>query len=145
MRAVVQRVSRASVTVENEVVAEIGKGFLLLLGVGLGDGSAQAEKLALKVAKMRIFTDSAGKMNLGLMDVGGSVLCVSQFTLMADTKKGNRPSFIEAARGEVAEKLYEEFCRILQREGISLQQGVFGAHMQVELLNDGPVTLILEA
>ncbi len=145
MRAVVQRVSRASVTVENKVVAEIGTGFLLLLGVGVADSSAQVEKLALKVAKMRIFTDNAGKMNLGLKDVGGSVLCVSQFTLMADTRKGNRPSFIEAARGEVAEKLYAEFCSILQREGIPLQQGVFGAHMQVELLNDGPVTLILEA
>ncbi len=144
MRAVVQRVSRASVTVDSKVVSEIGLGFLVLLGVGINDNFENAHKLALKISKMRIFTDSDGKMNLGIKDVGGGVLCVSQFTLLADTKKGNRPSFINAARGEVADSLYNEFCKELTSKDIPVQKGVFGADMKVELLNDGPVTIVME-
>lgn len=144
MRAVVQRVSRASVTVDSEVVSEIGLGFLVLLGVGIDDTSDNAQKMALKISKMRIFTDADGKMNLGLKDVGGSVLCVSQFTLLADTKKGNRPSFINAARGDAADSLYSEFCEALASNAISVKKGVFGADMKVELLNDGPVTIVME-
>ena len=144
MRAVVQRVSKASVTVDSEVVSEIGLGFLVLLGVGINDTSENAQKMALKISKMRIFTDTDGKMNLALKDVGGSVLCVSQFTLLGDTKKGNRPSFINAARGETADSLYNEFCEALGSNSIPVKKGVFGADMKVELLNDGPVTIVME-
>ena len=137
MRALVQRVSRASVSVQAEVVAEIGAGLLVLLGVGSGDDEATAERLAAKVAALRIFEDGDGRMNEALGE--REVLCVSQFTLYADTVKGNRPSFTGAARPELAEPLYERFCAHL-----AAKQGVFGAMMDVELVNDGPVTLMLE-
>ena len=144
MRAVVQRVSRATVTVDGDCVSRIGVGFLVLVGVGIDDTSEQARKLAVKISKMRVFTDSDDKMNLALKDVGGSALCVSQFTLLADTKKGNRPSFINAAKGEAADKLYTEFCDCLENEGIVVGRGIFGADMKVELLNDGPVTIVMD-
>jgi D-tyrosyl-tRNA(Tyr) deacylase len=145
MRAVIQRVSEASVTVEGEVVGAIGTGVLVLLGVTDGDTDANARWLADKIAGLRIFEDDAGKMNLGLADIGGAALVVSQFTLYGDTRKGRRPSFVKAARPEVAEPLYEAFCGHLRRAGIApVETGVFGAMMDVRLLNDGPVTLILD-
>ena len=140
MRAVVQRVSRASVAVDDETVAAIGPGLLVLLGVTHDDTPEQADRLAAKLRALRIFEDDAGKMNLSVEDVGGEILCVSQFTLMADTRKGNRPSYMGAARPEEAEPLYERF-----RERLGAKGGVFGAMMAVELTNDGPVTLLLEA
>lgn len=138
MRALVQRVSRASVRVDGECVAEIGAGLLVLLGVHGADSAAAADRLATKVRALRIFADSDGRMNEPLGD--RQVLCVSQFTLYGDARRGNRPSYIEAARPEVAEPLYERFCDLL-----SAQRGVFGAYMEVELVNDGPVTLLLES
>ena len=144
MRAVVQRVSRASVTVSEKRVAEITGGLLILLGVGLEDTAENAHRLAGKIARMRIFADSEDKLNLSVKDVGGSILCVSQFTLLADTRKGNRPSFIKAARGESAEQLYSAFCNFLVLEGLPVKRGIFGADMQVELINDGPVTIVLD-
>jgi D-tyrosyl-tRNA(Tyr) deacylase len=137
MRALVQRVSEAAVDVEGERVGEIGAGMLILLGVGAGDGPDEADRLAAKVRKLRIFDDAAGRMNEPLG--GREVLCVSQFTLYGDTRRGNRPSYVEAARPEVAEPLYDRFC-----ERLGAQKGVFGAHMEVSLVNDGPVTLMLE-
>ncbi len=137
MRALVQRVSRASVSVEAEVVAEIGPGLLVLLGVGDGDDEAAADRLAAKVSSLRIFEDGDGRMNEAVGE--REVLCVSQFTLYADTAKGNRPSFTGAARPGLAERLYQRFCAQL-----ASKQGVFGATMAVELVNDGPVTLLLE-
>lgn len=145
MRAVVQRVSRASVTVEGEVVGAIGRGVVILLGVTHGDGEEQAQWLALKIAGLRIYEDAEGKMNLGLLDVGGEALVVSQFTLYGDCRKGRRPSFTDAARPEVAEPLCERFIELLRGAGVGrVESGVFGAHMKVEIHNDGPVTLILE-
>ena len=144
MRAVVQRVSSASVLVEGKVVGEIAKGFLVFLGVKQGDTEKEAEYIAKKIAKMRIFADADDKMNLDLSAVGGSVLAVSQFTLLADTRKGNRPSFIEAARGEKANDLYQCFCENVRAYGLVVKEGVFGADMKVELINDGPVTIVLE-
>ncbi len=144
MRAVIQRVSTALVSVDSELVAEIGTGFLVLLGVRVDDTVENARKLAQKVVKLRVFSDHEGKMNLGLSDVDGSILCVSQFTLLADTSKGNRPSFINAARGEQAEELYNAFCELVAQEGIPVKKGVFGADMAVELLNDGPVTIVMD-
>lgn len=145
MRAVVQRVSRASVTVEGEVVGAIGRGVMILLGVTHGDGEEQAQWLALKIAGLRIYEDAEGKMNLGLLDVGGEALVVSQFTLYGDCRKGRRPSFTDAARPEVAEPLCERFIELLRGAGVGrVESGVFGAHMKVEIHNDGPVTLILE-
>jgi D-aminoacyl-tRNA deacylase len=138
MRAHVQRVSRASVRVEDRVVAEIGEGLLVLLGITHEDDGATAERLAEKVRALRVFADADGHMNEALGE--REVLCVSQFTLYGDTRRGNRPSFMAAARPEQAEPLYERFC-----ERIGARRGVFGAHMQVELVNDGPVTLLLEA
>lgn len=138
MKALVQRVARASVSVDGEEVASIGPGLLVLLGVGAEDGEAETDRLADRVRALRIFPDSEGRMNEPLSD--REVLCVSQFTLMADTKKGNRPGYARAARPEVAEPLYERF-----RERLGAKGGVFGAHMAVELVNDGPVTLLLEA
>ena len=137
MRAHVQRVSRASVRVEDRVVAEIGEGLLVLLGVTHQDDAATAERLAKKVRALRIFPDADGHMNEPLGE--REVLCVSQFTLYGDTRRGNRPSFVAAARPEQAEPLYERFCELL-----GAQRGVFGAHMEVELVNDGPITLLLE-
>ncbi|HWT89795.1 MAG TPA: D-aminoacyl-tRNA deacylase [Solirubrobacterales bacterium] len=137
MRALVQRVSEAAVDVEGERVGKIGAGMLILLGVGAGDGEEEADRLAAKVRKLRIFDDAAGRMNEPLG--GREVLCVSQFTLYGDTRRGNRPSYVEAARPELAEPLYDRFC-----ERLGAQKGVFGAHMEVSLVNDGPVTLMLE-
>lgn len=137
MRALVQRVSRATVSVEGNRVAAIGPGLLVLLGVGVGDELEQAERLAEKVLALRIFQDSEGRMNESLGK--REVLCVSQFTLQADTRKGNRPSFAGAAPPEVAEPLYERFCALT-----NASRGIFGAHMEVELVGDGPVTLLLE-
>ena len=144
MRAVIQRVSCASVTVEDQRVAEIGLGLLVLLGIGAGDDEEKARYLARKIALMRIFEDEAGKMNLGVMDVGGSVIVVSQFTLYADTRKGNRPAFIDAAPPEIASPLVDRFADLLREQGVPVQTGVFGAHMVVELVNDGPVTIVME-
>jgi D-tyrosyl-tRNA(Tyr) deacylase len=137
VRALVQRVSRAAVRVDGREVAAIGEGVLVLLGVGVDDGEADADKLADKVAALRIFPDAEGRMNEALGD--RQVLCVSQFTLYGDARKGNRPSYVAAARPELAEPLYERF-----RQRLSAQGGVFGAHMEVELVNDGPVTILLE-
>ena len=140
MRAVVQRVSSATVTVDGETVAVIGRGLAVLLGVREGDGEAEADKVVAKLEALRVFEDDAGKMNLSVRDVGGELLVVSNFTVYGDARKGNRPSFVEAAPPEVAEPLYERVRTALGAEG-----GAFGAHMQVALVNDGPVTLLLEA
>lgn len=145
MRAVVQRVRSASVTVDGASVGEIGAGLLVLLGVARGDGVEQAARLAAKVAKLRIFEDDEGRFARNVAEAGGAVLAVSQFTLHADTSKGNRPSFSDAAPGPEAEPLYEAFCAAVAAGGLPLQRGRFGAHMQVELVNDGPVTIILDA
>lgn len=144
MRAVVQRVGEASVSVDGKIVGEIGVGFLVLLGVTDGDSHTQARFLAGKIAKLRVFKDDQDKMNLALKDIGGKALVVSQFTLYADTAKGNRPSFIKAAPPEQANSLYEFFCEKLQEEGIPVQKGIFGARMDVRLLNDGPVTIVMD-
>lgn len=144
MRALVQRVAQASVSVEGQVVATIGPGLLVLLGVRQGDTAAQAGWLAEKLANLRIFEDAAGKMNLSALDTGAEALVVSQFTLYADASKGRRPSFAEAAAPEVAAPLFDEFVRQLRRYGLPAQTGVFGAKMLVEIHNDGPVTLLLE-
>lgn len=145
MRAVVQRVSHASVTVEGQVAGEIRAGLLILLGVGRVDNPESAAYLAEKISNLRIFADDAGKMNRSLLDTGGTVLVVSQFTLYADTRGGRRPSYIQAAPPEEAVKLYEEFVRLLRAAGVTVATGVFQAHMQVELVNDGPVTILLDS
>ena len=144
MRAVVQRVTQASVTVEGEVTGAIGKGVVVLLGVTHGDTEAQAEWLARKITGLRIFEDAAGKLNAGLLDAEGAVLVVSQFTLYADARKGRRPSFTNAAPPEVAEPLVAHFIETLRSHGLQVETGVFGAHMMVEIHNDGPVTILLE-
>ena len=145
MRAVVQRVSSAKVDVGGKTVGACGQGFLVLLGVMRGDGRAEAELLAKKVANLRVFEDADGKMNLALPDVGGEVLCVSQFTLCADIKKGNRPSFVLSEEPDKAAALYAYFCDELCRNGVSrVEQGVFGADMAVSLVNDGPVTICMD-
>jgi D-tyrosyl-tRNA(Tyr) deacylase len=143
VRAVCQRVSEARVRVAGDVVGEIGAGLCVLLGVARGDSEADAERLAAKIARLRIFADEEGRFDRSLVDIGGSALVVSQFTLLADTAKGNRPSFTGAAPPEQAEALYERFCEYLRDLGIPVQQGVFGASMAVELVNDGPVTIVL--
>lgn len=145
MRAVVQRVQEASVTVEGTVVGAISHGLLVFLGVGSGDTSADARYLAKKIAKLRIFPDDQGKMNLDVQEVGGQILAVSQFTLYGDCRRGRRPSFSGAAAPDVAETLYQEFVAELQAEGITVATGVFQAHMDVSLINDGPVTLIVSS
>jgi D-tyrosyl-tRNA(Tyr) deacylase len=145
MRAVVQRVSRANVTVEGRVAGEIGTGLLVLLGVSRTDNPEGAAYLAEKIANLRIFSDEAGKMNLSLLDIGGSALVVSQFTLYGDTRGGRRPSYIQAAPPEEASRLYEEFVRSMRAIGVTVETGVFQAHMQVELINDGPVTILLDS
>lgn len=145
MRAVVQRVSRASVTVAGEVVGQIGKGLLVLLGVEEGDGQDEVVYMAQKIAGLRVFEDADGKMNLGLAEVGGAMLVVSQFTLLGDCRKGRRPSFIQAARPELADELYRAFCAEVRGQGIEVQTGRFQAHMDVELVNDGPVTLLIDS
>ena len=144
MRAVVQRVGRARVLVSGETVAEIGRGLCVLLGVADDDDEAEAKRLAGKVARLRIFEDEQSRFDSSLLDVGGAALVVSQFTLLADTAKGNRPSFTGAAPPEQAELLYRAFCETLEALGLDVQTGVFGARMQLELVNDGPVTIVLE-
>ena len=145
MRVVLQRVKNASVTVGGERVSGIGDGLLLLVGVAVGDGEAEAAWLAEKISGLRIFNDGDGKMNLSVRDVGGEVLAVSQFTLLANTKKGKRPSFVGAAPPEAAERLFDYFCERLRATGAGpVKTGVFGAMMDVALVNDGPVTIILE-
>jgi len=145
MRAVVQRVSRARVTVEGRVSGEIGAGLMILLGVGKEDTSAVVAAMAEKVANLRIFEDAAGKMNLSLLETKGSALVVSQFTLYGDARGQRRPSFISAAAPELAKKLYEEFCDALQRLGIRVGSGIFQAVMSVELVNEGPVTILVDS
>ncbi len=145
MRAVIQRVTQASVTVEGELVSKIQKGLLVLLGVTNTDTEKDADYIAEKIANLRIFTDSEDKMNLSLKDVNGEVLVVSQFTLYGDARKGRRPSFINAAKGEVSEPLYELTCKKIEQLGFLVKKGIFGADMQVDLINDGPVTILLES
>jgi D-tyrosyl-tRNA(Tyr) deacylase len=146
MRAVIQRVSEAAVKVDGEEISRIGVGLLVLLGVAEGDEAGDAAWLAGKIAAMRIFGDAEGKMNLSLRETGGGALVISQFTLLAATKKGNRPSFIRAARPELAEPLYESFCGMLETElGKPVGRGRFGADMKVALVNDGPVTIVMES
>ena len=144
MKALVQRVSEASVRVDGEVVGAIGKGVVVLVGVTHGDTEDEADWLARKIAGLRIFEDFEGKMNVGLLDAGGEALVISQFTLYADASKGRRPSFVDAAPPEVAEPLVEFFADALRGYRVPVQEGVFGAHMVVEIHNDGPVTLMLE-
>ncbi len=145
MRAVLQRVTRASVTVDGQVIGQIGHGFVVLLGVEQEDTEADAHSLADKTIQLRIFEDAEGKMNLALPDVRGSVLVVSQFTLLGDCRKGRRPSFIQAAQPEIAERLYETFVAAIGVQGIPVATGKFRATMQVELVNDGPVTMLLDS
>jgi D-tyrosyl-tRNA(Tyr) deacylase len=144
MRVLVQRVNRASVAVDGRAIAQIGRGLLILLGVGHDDGEQQAEFLADKIANLRIFEDNQGKTNLSILDVSGEAIVVSQFTLYADATKGRRPSFIDAAEPPVAEPLVNRFAELLSGRGVATQTGVFGAHMLVELVNDGPFTVWLE-
>lgn len=144
MRVVVQRVISASVEVAGEPVARIEQGLVALVGAAEGDTDAVAQRLARKVAELRVFADDQGKMNLSVLDVGGSVLVVSQFTLLADSSSGRRPSFAAAARPDLAAPVVEGFAIALERVGLTVRRGVFGAHMKVELINDGPVTIILE-
>ena len=144
MRAVVQRVSQASVNVGGEIVGAIKRGVVVLVGVTHGDTEEQAEWLARKIAGLRIFEDNEGKMNAGLLDADGAALVISQFTLYADCRKGRRPSFTNAAMPEVAEPLVEHFAQALRDHGVPVETGVFGAHMLVEIYNDGPVTILLE-
>ena len=144
MRAVVQRVSGASVRVNGRLAGEIGAGFLVLLGVAAGDGEDASDRLARKVARLRLFPDAQGRFDRSLLEAGGAALVVSQFTLIADTARGNRPSFSRAARPELAEPIYERFCDALRELGVHVETGVFGARMDVELGNDGPVTIVLD-
>ena len=145
MRVVLQRVKSASVTVEGETVSAIGSGLLLLVGIAQGDGEAEADWLAAKVAGLRVMGDDEGKMNRSVTDVGGAILAVSQFTLLADTRKGKRPSFVGAAPPEEAERLFNFFCERLHAAGVDrVETGRFGAMMEVALVNDGPVTIVLE-
>jgi D-tyrosyl-tRNA(Tyr) deacylase len=145
VRAVVQRVSRAEVRVEGRSTGSIGRGLAVLLGVARDDGEEDARQLADKVAALRVFEDAAGKMNLALAEVGGGVLVVSQFTLLGDARKGNRPSFVEAAPPEAASALYQRFCGLLREKGLQVATGVFRAEMEVELVNEGPVTILLDS
>ena len=144
MRAVVQRVRDASVLVDGEVVGRVGAGVVVLLGVAAEDTTSEADRLAGKVARLRIFENDDGRLDRSLLDVSGEALVVSQFTLIADTRKGNRPSFAGAAAPELAKRLYEEFCSALESLGVRVARGVFGARMEVSLVNDGPVTIVLD-
>lgn len=146
MRIIIQRTSQAEVRIDDQIVGQIGKGFLLLVGVTDGDSQADADYLAKKVAQMRIFEDTEGKMNLSLNEVEGQILSISQFTLYADCRHGNRPSFIKAARPEVAEPLYNYFNDVLRHQyGLHVETGRFGTDMKVDFINDGPVTIILDS
>lgn len=144
MKAVIQRVKYANLKVDGKLISSINQGFLVFLGIGQGDDGHASEKLAKKIANLRIFEDENEKMNLSLADIKGEVLLVSQFTLYANCKHGNRPSFFEAEKPEIAEKLYENFKILLEKQNISVKTGIFGADMKIELLNDGPVTIILD-
>lgn len=144
MKLVIQRVKNASVEVDNKIVGKIDKGFLVLIGIKVGDTKEKADYLVKKVCNLRVFTDENDKMNLSLKDVDGKLLIVSQFTLYGNCNDGNRPSFIEAARPEEAIPLYEYFCDECEKNGIEVQKGIFGADMKVKLLNDGPVTIVME-
>ena len=145
MKAVIQRVESASVSVEGKIAGACQKGFMLLFGAAKGDTEADAELLARKTANLRVFCDENGKMNKSVLDIGGGILAISQFTLCADVKKGNRPSFTDALEPQKAEELYDFFCKRLKAEGVShVQKGVFGADMKVSLVNDGPVTIIFD-
>jgi D-aminoacyl-tRNA deacylase len=145
MRAVVQRVTRADVRVDGAVVAAIGPGLAVLLGVGRSDGEAQADRMAARLARLRVFPGVDGRFDESVLDVGGAALVISQFTLLGDAMRGNRPSFTEAAAPELAEPLYERVCERLLAEGVAVvERGRFGTHMQVELVNDGPVTIVVE-
>ena len=145
MRAVLQRVTHASVTVDGQIVGEIGHGLLILLGIGHGDSEAQIKTLTEKIVHLRIFEDEEGKMNRSLLDIGGEALVVSQFTLYADMRRGRRPGFTDAAPPAIAEPLVERFKEAIAAYGLTVAGGIFGAYMQVELLNDGPVTLWLDS
>jgi D-aminoacyl-tRNA deacylase len=144
MRVVVQRVQHGRVSVDGRKVAEIGRGVVILLGIGHGDGELQAQYLAQKIAHLRIFEDERGKINRSLLEVGGEAIVVSQFTLYADTRKGRRPSFTDAAQPEIANSLVDAFAQMLSDEGVPTQMGEFGAHMLVDIANDGPVTIWME-
>ena len=145
MKAVIQRVSSASVSVDGEIVGSCEKGYMILLGAQKGDSEKEADLLARKVASLRIFSDENDKMNLSILDIGGEILAISQFTLLADVKKGNRPSFINAQEPERAKELYEYFCEALRNLGVKkVDQGIFGADMKVSLINDGPVTILYD-
>jgi D-tyrosyl-tRNA(Tyr) deacylase len=144
LRLLIQRVTRGSVTVDGEIVGQVGRGYVILVGVGHGDGEEQASWLAKKIAGLRVFEDADGKFNRSIQDVGGGALVISQFTLFADAVKGRRPSFIDAAPPEIAAPLVERFADLLRAEGIPVETGRFGAHMDVEIHNDGPVTIWLE-
>ncbi len=144
MRALIQRVSRGSVTIDGTVKAKIGPGLVILVGIGPGDDEAKADSMAKKIAQLRIFEDDQGKMNLSVLDTGGAALVVSQFTLYANTHKGNRPSYVNAAPPAIASPLVNYFAEALSARGIPTQTGEFGAYMQVEILNDGPVTIWLD-
>jgi D-tyrosyl-tRNA(Tyr) deacylase len=145
LRAVIQRVTKGQVTVDHQTIASIDGGLVILLGVENEDTHEKADQLCKKIASLRIFSDPEGKMNLSVRDIGGSAIVVSQFTLMADTRKGNRPSFFKAAPPEIASPLVEYFIAALEKEGVPTQAGEFAAHMLVEIHNDGPVTILLEA
>ena len=145
MRVVLQRVAHASVTVDGEIIGKIQRGFLLLVGVTHDDAMEDMEYLVRKIVQMRIFEDEEGKLNRSIQDIGGEILSVSQFTLYADTKKGNRPSFSKAAPGDVALEMFEQFNGLLRETGVPVETGQFGADMKVELLNDGPVTILLDS
>ena len=145
LRAVIQRVSQASVTVDHQIVGQIRKGFLVLLGVAAGDSEADLEYLVNKVSGLRIFEDEHAKMNLSLQEIGGAALVVSQFTLFGDVRRGRRPCFTEAAAPLIADQLYQQFCQKLRELGIKVEKGIFQADMQVNLINDGPVTILLDS
>ena len=145
MKLVIQRVSRASCTVDNKITGQIGKGFMVLVGIGLDDNKEIVEKMATKFSKLRVFDDENQNLNLSIYDVGGDVLSISQFTLYADASKGNRPSFINAMKGEEAKELYEYFNTCLENSNLKVETGIFGADMAIELINDGPITIILDS
>ena len=145
MRLVIQRVSKSNVKVDGKIVGEIGKGYMVLVGITEGDDEKIVDKMVEKLVNLRIFEDTENKMNLSLIDIGGSILSISQFTLYANCKKGRRPSFVEAAKPEIAKTLYEYFNSTLEKKGIKVEKGIFGAMMDVSLNNDGPVTIILDS